>query len=331
MVKIDVQLRNQIVAFMETGYSQSNVARQLNLGQTTVRKIWLRYTATGSTENRPKSGRPMKTTERERRRLCQLSKTNPFKTPRELMNEVRFSQDVSIYTVRRVLNKSGLYARSAAKKPLLDKRNVKKRINFCRSYRSFSMEQWRNVVFTDECQVKMFSTRRTIVRRPVGCRFINRYVTKTVKFGGASVLVWGAIKGDGSRLLIKCPKRLDSIKYQSILEEGLPNIYDTTNIFMHDGAPCHQSKSTRQYFDNKGVCLLSDWPPQSPDINIIENLWALLKYRVSKHFTKSTEELWNILKTEWYAIDNDTISKLYNSIPGRINEIYSKKGQQSHY
>lgn len=330
-MKINAELRIQVVNLMNNGCTQSNTARQLNLGQPTVRKIWLRYLETGSTENKPKSGRPRKITEKERRRLSYLCKVDPFKTPKQLINEIDFSQSVSLWTVRRELNRCGLLARSAAKKPLLSKVNIKKRLDFCRSYAQFSKEQWRNVIFSDESQFKMFSTRRTIVRRPVGTRFCNRYVTKTVKYGGVSILVWGAIRGDGSRILLRCPHKLDSLEYQSILNQGLLNICGSHNTFMQDGAPCHKSRSTLQYLDNNGICLLSDWPPQSPDINIIENLWSIIKYKVSKYYTKSAEDLWNVIQKEWLEIDNTTLFKLYDSIPHRLKQICANKGHHCNY
>ena len=331
MGKITEEQRIIIVDRMENGYSQTSISRELKLAQCSVRKVWLRYLETGSTKNKPKSGRLPKTTVREKRRLCQKSKQNPFLTPKEILHELNLFPSISLCTVRRILKKSGLYAKSAAKKPLLNKVHIKKRISFCRGYLAFPMSCWKNVIFTDECQIKMFSTRRVIVRRPVSARFVNRYVTKTVKFGGASVLVWGAIKADGSKILIKCPDRLNSINYQSVLNEGLFQLYDPENILMQDGAPCHKSKSTSDFLESKNVCVINDWPAQSPDLNIIENMWSILKYRVSKYFTRSKEELWDTVCREWYSIDNDIVKKLYESIPKRLTEIYSSKGQHCKY
>ena len=46
------------------------------------------------------------------------------------------------------------------------------------------------ILFTDEKRIKLYGTRRAYVRRKVGTRYHNKFVRKTVKFGGGSSLVW---------------------------------------------------------------------------------------------------------------------------------------------
>ena len=116
---------------------------------------------------------------------------------------------------------------------------------------------------------------------------------KNIGFCSKSILIWGAVKGDGSKILIKCPTRLDFTAYQEVLDEGLQDMYADDSIFMQDGAPCHTSQSKMSYLDNKKICLLSAWPPQSPDINVIENIWSILKTNVFQFNMTSLDDLWN--------------------------------------
>ena len=62
------------------------------------------------------------------------------------------------------------------------------------------------------------------------------------------------------------------------------------------------------------ISVFSDWPPLSPDFNIIENLWSILKDRVCQRHNKTTSNLWSIIMEKWNAIPYDTINNLYRSI-----------------
>jgi len=331
MTDIPDEIRHLIVDRMINGRSQRKVGRELNISQSTVNRIWIRYRKTGTTDNKPRSGRPKKTTERERRVFCRLSMNNPFSSPRQLINEVNFANNISLRSARRILCSQGIFGRIAARKPRLNKIQIRKRISFCKAYRKMSTYEWSKIMFTDEMRLELYGTRRAFVRRKIGTRFHNKYVCKTVKFGGKSLLVWGAIKEDGTRILLRCPPILNSAAYQCILDEGLQHIYGRDSVLMHDGAPCHRSFSTQTYLEKNKICCICDWPPQSPDLNVIENMWSVLKNNVSKRFPSSIDELWNFTKEEWYKIDVGYIKNLYASIPKRLDAVIKMKGQHSKY
>jgi len=185
-------------------------------------------------------------------KLCRYSKNNPFATARDVQVAVDCLNAASISTIKNYFNEGGLFGRVAAKKPPLSKVNIKKRIPWCKDDRSLSIDEWKNVLFTDECKIEIFSTRRKFVRRPFGQRFNQIYTCTTVRHP-FSILVWRLIKGDGSRMLVKYPPRLNSVGYQDILKEGLLGIYNNKSIFIQDGAPFHTSKSTMKFLDQHKI------------------------------------------------------------------------------
>ena len=87
MVKIEESMRSLIVEHMTAGLSQRYLSRLLGISQSSINYVWKRYLETGSLENRQKSGRPRKTTERDRRKICNTSKKNPFLTAKEVYDE----------------------------------------------------------------------------------------------------------------------------------------------------------------------------------------------------------------------------------------------------
>jgi len=75
-------------------------------------------------------------------------------------------------------------------------------------YSAFGTADFNRIVFSNESKFVTFSNTRRYVWRPKNSRYNVKYTCKTVKYGGVSLMVWGAIRADGKRILTKCPPRL---------------------------------------------------------------------------------------------------------------------------
>jgi len=164
-------IRRLIASLLDAGVKQKEVARMLEINHNTVHYMWKKYSNIGSVDDKKRSARPMISTERDQRKLCKYSKNNHFSTAIDAEVAVDCLNAASISTIKNYLNESGLFGRVAAKKPILSKVNIKKRITWCKDYRSLSIDEWKNVLFTDECKIEIFSTHRKFVRHPFGQRF----------------------------------------------------------------------------------------------------------------------------------------------------------------
>src|SRR5256885_1793653 len=102
---------------------------------------------------------------------------------------------------------------------------------------------------------------------------------------------------------------------------------------MQDGDKAHTSKKTMRWLAkrNPPVSALEGWPSQSPDANVVENLWAPLKNNFAERQPRSREELVRIAKEEWRKIDLDTCRKLIDSMPRRLLLIRRANGNPIKY
>ena len=74
-----------------------------------------------------------------------------------------------------------------------------------------------------------------------------------------------------------------------------------------------------------------DWSSRSPNINPIENLWALIKRDVSMSNPKSMEELIYSIYKSWKNLDKKAVCSIFNSIYKRIDVVIEREGDVIKY
>lgn len=180
------------------------------------------------------------------------------------------------------------------------------------------------------------------VRRRSDEEFSPQCVAQTVKHP-TQVMIWSCLSvyGTGRLYIVNGNMRQD--QYKSVLEDrllpqmrewalkqGLEGLGDF--IFMHDGAPCHKGKTVTKFLKDNGVRVLP-WPGNSPDMNPIENLWAILKKRMKKENICNKTELIAKLISVWHRDEEIKAfcETLTDSMPRRISALIKAKGSFTKY
>lgn len=152
------------------------------------------------------------------------------------------------------------------------------------------------------------------------------------------VMMWGCFSEKGLGPLVAVEGTMNTSTYISMLENHLlPQSHlwfphGMTWTFQHDNAPCHKSRGTLQSLINNNVVALN-WPPYSPDLNPIENLWAIVKKKVHATSYSSIEELIQSVKQIWdsdVAVRQSCRSLVY-SMTKRIQECIKNGGGPIRY
>src|SRR5713226_1137107 len=225
------------------------------------------------------------------------------------------------------------------KKPLVSAMHRKKCLAFALTYKEWTMEDWKRVIWSDEMKInRIGSDGKQWVWKQVGEGLISREVQGTVKFGGGKIMVWGCMGWEGVGQLAEVEGRMDGDQYVAILEDHLvpsieeSGIFEEEAIFQQDNEPKHTSKKAKKWMEDHNISLL-DWPPQSPDLNPIECLWKHIKSELTKYPTqpKGVWEIWERVAEVWDKIRPEVCQDLIESMPRRVQAVIKAKGGDTKY
>ena len=337
-MELEETKRAQIVALFQSGMTEIDVGRQLGVSKQCVNFTIKRYRETGNFVSRTRSGRPRVTspaTDRKIRRACVINPTTSAANIRaELPPTISAPSTRTIQ--RRLSSEFKLKAFRPARKPALSSKNIRDRIAFCKKVKHWTAETWSNVLFSDETIVQQFSNRGSNkVRRPPNSRYNERYIIPTVKHS-PQVMIWGSFSSTGRGNLYFLPPgtTMRSQNYLEMLKDRLPTMMQVrqTSIFMHDGAPCHKAKSVTEWLSHEDIEVLGPWPGNSPDLNPIENLWNIMKNKVSGQKPTNLDDLKECIKRVWCTEITPSMCKnLVESMPRRIAAVLQNGGKHSKY
>ena len=332
-------IENCIIQRLESGDSYRTVGKAVGVSRATVKRVANRVFPDRSVE---KKGRPSKLTERDKQYCVRQITIFGKETAVDVANSLREDIGVSVHvdTVRNALHEKGLGAIIKPKKPNLSPKNVKDRLAWAMTYKDFTKDDWRRVIWSDETKINRFgSDGRKYAWKRDDEPIQPRHVQRTVKHGGGSIKLWSCITYEGVGYIVKIDTILDQHLYKNILKDDLMDTIEDYRmekrevIFQHDNDPKHTASSVKEWLSNQEFKVL-EWPAQSPDLNPIENMWAILKKRLYRDYEgppKGMIEHWKRIVEVWYKITKEECQNVIDTMPDRCREVIAKKGYWIEY
>jgi transposase len=336
--RLTEEQRWAIIALHKDNRSNVYIAKHVLCSRNTVREVLARYNATGSPGSGSRSGRPRCTDEALDTAIAVTAHIDKFTSPRQIKRQLFIDQ--SARTIDRRLQEAGLFGRVARHKRDYSAEEVRKRLSFAEGYNAWTAEQWEKVLFSDEkCFYGKGFCGRVWVRRPQGEALNPDYcVHKTAH--PVKVNVWAAFCAGGQGYCHIFNEKLDSHLYKRILSDNLlPSASLHFSLapprvepwhFLHDNDPKHTSGIVKEWLHNAGVSVI-DFPPYSPDLNPMENLWNTMARAVETHACETMEELQDVVAAEWEKVDKQLMRELAHSMPKRCEAVIAAKGWHTKY
>lgn len=300
------------------------IAKELQCSWDTV-KTWIdRYQKTGDVQDEEGRGRKRKTSEKEDLDIISMAKKQRTSTLSDIsISMSRQGTDISYVTVKRRLDEEGLYKLKPLLKPLLLDKHRKSRLKWAKANRNMD---WSQIIFTDETTISQFSKPKKVWRKKG-----EIIKVPTVKHSG-KVHVYGCFSEKGFGKIYCFTENLTGdllcTIYKNTLLPSAEIFFGKDNnswILQEDNDPKHMSGKAKKWRSENDIKRIS-WPSQSPDLNPMENVWAVLKANISNYKPTSTKELKKVIKKEWKKLDKEFAENLVASMKKRISDVNDNKG-----
>jgi hypothetical protein len=152
----------------------------------------------------------------------------------------------------------------------------------------------------------------------------------------ASVMVWAAISARGKTPLVFVEQgvKIDRNVYMDLIREHLlpyaEEDFDGEQwCFQQDSAPAHKANDTQDMLREECPDFISrdEWPPYSPDLNPLDySVWSILEEKACPKSHPNVESLKRALLKAWDEIDVETLAKIVDNFPKRLEKCVAANG-----
>jgi transposase len=315
---MSVEIIDRTVGMLISVCSITEAAEANGRPVSTIHHLYKKYLQTGTTQDRPCSGRPPVLSVNQKRIIYRKACAALTIEYSKLIEEGVFvnadgtaSKPPSKSTLYCTLKRRGLtnYRRKVRPKP--NRRHALKRMKFCRDYRQFP---WGCCMlkFSDGCSVQKGSGHnQECCFRCFWGKWKKEMISQVRTSRKPAQMVWASIWVDereyarkSDLVIMDCnfnaPKHeYSSQGYLEALRRGLLPYLRCTQLFMQDNARIHTSRVVRQFLTDHYINTIT-WPPYSPDLNPIEHLWWHLKKCMHKFYPQYNN--CSVAEKEWESL-----------------------------
>lgn len=337
MPRLSLDARKRVVTLFEKGIGVRDIQDRLGEEDVTVTRQTLyrliqKFKSTGGISDLPRRKRPRKLTSEMLEIIDSALKQNDELTSEQLRCHLqeRFPLlRVSLPTIKRARKEKGWVCTRPHYCQIVRDLNKRKRFLWCHHLKNTN-EKYENVVFTDECTVQLECHSRLCFRKQRQPRVLKPRAKHPVK-----IHVWGGISSRGATNVVMFSGIMDAPRYQQILEAGLVpflnECFPDGHRVQQDNDPKHRSNRIAKFFTEKRIVWWRT-PPESPDLNPIENVWGSMKqFLRTTYKPRDLESLKEGIQQFWNNLTPDVCRKYINHLNKVVPKVIEVQGEPSGY
>lgn len=329
MSELTIEEKQLAILLHTRGFSNPMIAEKMNRSRTTIYlllKQWLKGQFICTKKPRK---RATKLSAQQVYKLLNYFIDYPFNTHAQCIQALKLP--VTRSTIGYVLKKNGIRSYVAASKQFLSMQNQIKRLRFAIKYQKWTTE-WLQVHFLDEKTVQTYANGKVIVKRKAHQRFdSDKIVSQEVQNTKNKVNLCGVVSFNGPNVIYSVSTTFTGKQFTQLVGDKLMDIVDDKTVLI-DNASIHSNGI--KYLKDRGVSVL-DFPPKSNDMNLIENVWAMLQRNLNRKLRSRTvstkNQLLELIGESWREIPMSFIKECVLSMPLRLKKVIEAKGKQTKY
>lgn len=335
-LRTDEELRSKILDDWKDTHNISRVAAANGVARRTVMRWVARWKEERNVADHVSPGRPRLTTGDMNHLLLTVAEEHFGYTLEELREFVKVHHgiDISARTYRRRLRDMKASCMHERRRTALTASDKKKRLAWAKAFRNKTRAFWHSVVYADETKSELQrNPRRGFARRGHQGFFEKKMFPPRYQY-------WGCMTSRkvGPLHLYRTndTKALNRFEIKKIYETKLLPFADrefrnrTLWRLLSDNAPCHRATLVKNYLEEEGVQCV-EFPPYSPDLNPIENLWSIIKSKVARQEWTTKEEHQALTEQAYKNVRGEILENLVDSMPRRIELLIARKGGRTGY
>ncbi|CAC5418108.1 unnamed protein product [Mytilus coruscus] len=152
----------------------------------------------------------------------------------------------------------------------------KKKLAWCKLNRHKTVEDyWKKVIYSEECKVEIGMDNRVLVWRRLGEEWTPPCLNPG-PWTRLGLMIWGCITYEGVGTITVVTGNTNVSKYIEVVDNFvwpvIARYFPGDNYkYQDDNAPVHRANSVKIHMQQNQLHGM-EWPAQSPDFNIIENM-----------------------------------------------------------